>query len=150
MLLFQIAPDEIVEAFRNEFQNTRFYQERPRQQANRDLVPTVIAQGEKILNRTGRTVCGRKIPKDGKDYYVFVGEDSKKAYCEVITSDGQYSNAMRDLILEDPCFVYKTQIRKPYFIREYDLNDIPEATDKMEALTEELIRILKEEMIQRH
>ena len=106
---------------------------------NQETFITPIVHGAHIFDRTCRIVCGNKISRAGQDVYVFVGEDSKKSLCEVISSNGQYSDHQRDMILSHDGFEYIPQeTKKPYFICKFSLSDVNAAKRLMEALTREL------------
>ena len=47
-----------------------------------------VTEGQKFHNRTGNTLSGYKITIGTRDLYIYVSEDSRKCYCEVISSDG--------------------------------------------------------------
>lgn len=99
-----------------------------------------LEEGEKVLSRKGRTLCGYKITEDKRDLYVFVGEDAKKCYCEIISSNGEYSEREIEIIESYHVFHHHpTRTQQPYYIREYDVSEKSAARYLMENIKEKIV-----------
>ncbi|MBR5906146.1 MAG: hypothetical protein IKZ51_06805 [Bacteroidales bacterium] len=103
-----------------------------------DPVRPILA-GETVLDRTHPASYGYKLNKGATDLYVFAAEDSRKTYCEVISSDGNYTEDMRRTILAHHGFEFKTpRTDRHYFICQFRLGDVDAARRLVEELTAEL------------
>lgn len=101
MLLFQIAPREIYQAFKKEYLDTKYYIPKEKQDDsnnyaqtstkktlkhnpnNKTLKKTHLSQGANIRGRN--VLYGYNIPVEGRNYYLFVGEKPSFKYLELLT-----------------------------------------------------------------
>lgn len=89
-----------------------------------------IEPGKPVMNRI--PIKGWSIVLDGKEFFVLVGEDSKKSFCDVLSKDGHYPN-------EEVLFQKGFERRgkgKPYFVRIFKKKEIEEALDFMDETKE--------------
>ena len=70
--------------------------------------------------------------------YVFLGEDSRKAYCEVISYDGNYTDDVRRILANDGFDFITPRTDRNYFIRKYRLSEVNAAKRMMEELAKQL------------
>ena len=81
---------------------------------------------------------GYQIVHDGSVLYLFVGEDKRKSYCEVLSKEGQYKDEAR---LVEKGFG-KRGGSHPYFIKEYGIDDINSAISFMDGEVKSLLEKL--------
>ena len=80
-----------------------------------------IEPGKHVMNRI--PIKGWSIVLDGKEFFIIVGKDSKKSFCDVLSKDGYYPN-------EEELFQKGFERRgkgKPYFVRLFKKNEVEEA-----------------------
>ncbi len=97
---------------------------------------SALKRGDIILTREVRK--GYQIVHDGSVLYLFVGEDKRKSYCEVLSKEGQYKDEAR---LVEKGFE-KRGGSHPYFIKEYGIDDINSAISFMDGEVKSLLEKL--------
>ena len=102
-----------------------------------------LVEGEKVLNRTGRTLCGYKITEEKRDLYVFIGEDAKKCYCEIISSNGKYSEKEIEVIESYHFEHHMPRTQRAYYICTFDVSDKYKAQSLMESIKEKILKTIK-------
>lgn len=117
MLLFQIASIEIYDAFRNEFQRTEYYcEDSPSKNRKEGLRQDVEFNGCNIKGRCVKYGILTRIA--GHLLYLFVGQSSKKIFCELLFKD----NAQQEYPLQDQLisegFISKGG-KTPYLVHYY-------------------------------
>ena len=159
MLLFQMAPIEVLNDFTKEFEGTVYYCQNcngnQKMKGNQDSVKekgnkarlanderwvvTRLKEGEKVLDRTGHTKTGYKFTKGKRSLFDYVGEDTRKCFCEAISSDGFYTDGEKAIF---NTYLEPIEPKKhPYFIRPFRHSDIAEAMRLMEIIKDELKKL---------
>lgn len=147
MLLFQIAPIEIYEAFCAEFQGTKYFHPDGAALINnasgshakgkvkaKNLAVREIAPGE------GRktSLKGKAFPYEGDETFWFIGEDQKKIFCELLNSNSSYPIEIEN-VLSGKQFDKKGG-KASYWIMDFKKDEMAAA----ESLYDELWGIIKE------
>ena len=102
-----------------------------------------LTEGQKFLRRTGHTLSGYKITIGNRKLYIFTGENSRKCYCEVISSNGFYSDAEKK-IMSDNGLEFNSRPQKDidkYYICRFKVTDTFSAKDLTERIKEQFARL---------
>ncbi len=106
---------------------------------NNDVKVTLLKEGEKVLDRTGRALYGYKISTRNRDLYVYTAKDSQKCFCNIISSDGKYTDKEINTIQTHNCFIFHTpQKSRSYYIRKFKNEEIAAAKELTKRMKEEL------------
>ena len=108
------------------------------------IIVDSLKKGEKILDRTGSTLSGYRFTMGKRKLYVFAGEDRKKSYCEIISSDGNYSDREMDLIKSQDCFEHITPgSSRHYFKCEFSKSENSKAKKLTERIKDAFSKIYR-------
>lgn len=69
---------------------------------------------------------GYRIHKDGNEFCLFIGEDKRKLYCEILSIKGGYPQTPSEQELFDDGFVKKGG-NNPYYLKSFKINEIDNA-----------------------
>lgn len=106
------------------------------------IVVDSLKKGEKILDRTGSTLSGYRFTMGKRKLYVFAGEDREKSYCEIISSDGYYSDRETGLIKSQDCFEHiSPESSRHYFICTFSKSENSVAKQLTERIKDEISKI---------
>ena len=89
-----------------------------------------LKEGTVVLGR--RVHSGFKIIREGTEFYLFVGKDKKKTFCEVLSKNGQYQ---LDSKLTKNGFERKGG-SSLYYIKRFDVDGIDRALSFMDTIKE--------------
>ena len=99
-----------------------------------------VEKVQKVPGRGGQIVNALHIESKTDDYYLFVGKNTRNAYCEVYSPKGHYSEQLRQMIGAD--LPYRNPKKQPgYFVRYFKLSEVSKAENLMQSLKEKLCRI---------
>ena len=100
--------------------------------------PVSVVNGTSSFLKEGTVVLGRrvhsgfKIIREGTEFYLFVGKDKKKTFCEVLSKNGQYQ---LDSKLTKNGFERKGG-SSLYYIKRFDVDGIDRALSFMDTIKE--------------
>lgn len=117
MLLFQLAPCEIKEAFINEFQGTPFFCTNQQDNDDREIEHMIPFHNCSIKGRLadyGVLHCFH-----GRPLYVFVGRTSRSLYCKLFLTQSNMEYPYQRELLDDG-FLVKGG-RTPYLVRHFPI-----------------------------
>lgn len=151
MLLFQIAPYEVYEAFRNEFDGTKYYKPRGTQVSKQGPVISIqegvfsISNNEESLDRSSSHALSGYSFHFGKNVlYLYLGayNTKKEVFCQVLTKRNMDSIFSKLSFLNEKGLEPKKDKKDKRYIRKFKLNQISEAEQLMESLKEPIARAI--------
>jgi hypothetical protein len=129
MLLFQAAPGIIYNEISQKYSKTKSTncsEKGASKQSSK--IKSMISSAKKDISAldSDQSIMRRRyiekclVEYEGASFFILVGKDKQKAYCEILSKSGQYRKE-KELI--EKGYVVRGG-KKPYYIKPFDKNDI--------------------------